>query len=137
MLFNTNLTPHLIQEEVIVQMDQEELSVIPVNSNKAEFVLRKIYSALETGITDSFYKILEIMKCYGNRDAKKLATDIELGISEMPGDEGTYVCTICFYDTHLHSDTKPFCIIKLLLFTLVCYVLYSTCVYTYIKNLGL
>ena len=82
MLFNTNLTPHLIQEGVIVVMDQDELNAIPTNAGKAAFVLLKVASALETGEAGSFYKILEIMKCHGNRDAQQLCTDIE---NEIPG----------------------------------------------------
>ena len=82
MLFNTNLTPYLIEEEVIVLADLEELSAIPTSSKNAESVLLKVSSALETGETKPFYKILKIMKCYGSHAAQQLSTDI---ISEIPG----------------------------------------------------
>ena len=81
MLFNTNLTPHLIQEGVIALSDQDELNAITTSSRKAAFVLPKVTSALETGETGSFYKILEIMKCHGNRDAQQLSDTIA---SEIP-----------------------------------------------------
>ena len=82
MLFNTNLTPHLIKEGVIALTDQEELDALPTSSRKAAFVLPKITSALMTGKTESFYKILEIMKCYGNHDAQQLSDTIAREIPE-------------------------------------------------------
>ena len=82
MLFNTNLTPHLIEEGVIALTDHEAVNAIPTSAGKAEFVLPKITSALTTGETGSFYKILEIMKCHGNHDAQQLSTDIENEIPE-------------------------------------------------------
>ena len=81
-LFNTNLTPHLIQEGVIALTDQEELDAKPTSSGKASFVLPKVTSALKAGETESFYKILEIMKCYGNHAAQQLSDTIA---SEIPG----------------------------------------------------
>ena len=80
MLFNTNLTPHLIQEGVIVPMDQEELSTLS-STKKAENVLLKVSAALESGLTESFHKILNLMKSYGNRDAQQLSTAIENEVS--------------------------------------------------------
>ena len=82
MLFNTNLTPYLIQEGVIALTDQEELNAIATSSGKAAFVLPKITSALKTDNTESFYKILEIMKCHGNHAAQQLSDTIA---SEIPG----------------------------------------------------
>ena len=89
MLFNTNLTPHLIEEGVIALTDQEELDAIPTSSRKAAFVLPKVTSALTTGETKPFYKILEIMKCHGNHAAQQLSDTIA---SEIPGPRrGMYV----------------------------------------------
>ena len=90
MLFNTNLTPHLIQEEVIVPRDHEELNAIPTSAGKAEFVLQKVSSALETGETGSFQKILEIMKFHGNGAAQKLSTTIEYEIAGSQKDAGLF-----------------------------------------------
>ena len=80
-LFNTNLTPHLIAEGVIALADQEELNAKPTSSGKASFVLPKISSALAAGETGSFYKMLDIMKCHGNHDAQQLSTTIT---NELP-----------------------------------------------------
>jgi len=89
MLFNTNLTPHLIQEGVIVPMDQEEFST-HTSTKKAEVVLSKVSCALESGLTESFYKILKLMKYYGNLDAQQLSTTIEHELSGLPSSEGLY-----------------------------------------------
>ena len=40
-------------------------------------MLLKVSSALETGFPESFHKILEIMKSFGNRDAQQLSSVIE------------------------------------------------------------
>ena len=88
LLFNTNLTPHLIQEGVIAPADHEKLSAINTSTEKAEVVLPKITSGLEAGLTESFYKMLEIMKCYGNRDAQQLSITIENEIAVSKSGEG-------------------------------------------------
>ena len=89
MLFNTNLIPHLIQEGVIVPMEHEELST-HTSTKKAEVVLSKVSGALESGLTESFYKILKLMKYYGNLDAQQLSTTIEHELSGLPSSEGLY-----------------------------------------------
>ena len=81
-LFNTNLTPHLIEEGVIALTDQEELNAIATSSGKSSFVLPKVTSALKAGETESFYKILEIMKYHGNHAAQQLSDTIA---SEIAG----------------------------------------------------
>ena len=90
LLFNTNLTPHLIQEGVIAPADQEQLSAINTSTGKAEMVLPKITSGLEAGLTESFYKMLEIMKSYGNRDAQQLSITIEHEIAVSKSDKGLF-----------------------------------------------
>ena len=81
MLYNTNLTPHLIKEGVVALTDQEELDALPTSSRKASFVLPKVTSALTAGETKPFYKILEIMKCHDNHAAQQLSDTIA---SEIP-----------------------------------------------------
>ena len=91
LLFNTNLTPYLIQEGVIAPADQEKLSAINTSSGKAEMVLPKITSGLEAGLTESFYKMLEIMKSYGNRDAQQLSVAMEYEIAVSKSDKGLFL----------------------------------------------
>lgn len=85
MLFCTNLTPHMIQEGVILPLDQEEIKAVTTSSGKAEIVLQKVSFALEAGISESFYRILEIMKSFGNHDAQQLSITIEHEISGSQG----------------------------------------------------
>ena len=51
-------------------------------------VLPKITSGLEAGLTESFYKMLNIMKSYGNRDAQQLSIAIEHKMAELRKDGG-------------------------------------------------
>ena len=90
LLFNTNLTPHLIQEGIIAPADQEKLSAIDTSAGKAEMVLPKITSALEAGITDSFYKMLGIMRSYGNHDAQQLSITMKHEIAGSKNDKGCF-----------------------------------------------
>ena len=53
-------------------------------------VLPKITSALEAGITDSFHKMLGIMKSYGNHDAQQLSIAIEHEIAGSKNDQGLF-----------------------------------------------
>ena len=90
LLYCTNVTPYLIQEGVIVPQDQEETDAITTSSGKAQKVLQKVFSALETGFSESFKKVLQIMKVYGNHDAQQLSTIIEHEITSSLKDEGLY-----------------------------------------------
>ena len=85
MLFNTNITPHLVQEKIIDLEHQQKISAAVTNIEKARIVLQIVSAALENGYTNSFYKILEIMKNHGNSDTKELSTDIECGIKGKEG----------------------------------------------------
>ena len=77
MLFQTNLIPHLVKEEIILPLDEEELSSISTSTKKAQFVLQKISAALQSGFSQSYYKLLNIMKSHGNCDLKQLAAMME------------------------------------------------------------
>ena len=51
-------------------------------------VLPKITSGLEAGLTESFYKMLEIMKSYGDYHAQQLSITIKNEIARSKRDEG-------------------------------------------------
>ena len=90
MLFNTNLTPYLIQEGVISYRDHEDINAISTSIGKAAFVLQKVSSVLETGEPGPFLKILEIMKFHGNSAAQQLSTTIEYEIAESQKGTGLF-----------------------------------------------
>ena len=82
MLFNTNLSAYFVQEGIITQDDLDVLANIKPKSEKSEFVLSKLHSALQVGLTASFYKILKIMKNYGDCSVKEFSTNIEQELSK-------------------------------------------------------
>ena len=53
-------------------------------------VLPKVSSGLEAGLTESFYKMLEIMKSYGNHDAQQLSIAIESKLAGSKSDKGLF-----------------------------------------------
>ena len=58
-------------------------------------VLPKITFGLEAGMTESFYKILRIMKSYGNHDAQQLSIAIEREITGSKRDKGLFSFVSC------------------------------------------
>ena len=71
-----NIYDHLVTKGILTTGDIEEIIHEPRSKLKASFVLQKIDSSLEAGITDSFYKLLEVMKTSLNNDVKVLVNDI-------------------------------------------------------------
>ena len=61
----SSISPQLVAEKIIGFTDDEEISKIPTTTEKAAHVLRKIGLQLESGITQSFYSLLDIMEKYG------------------------------------------------------------------------
>ena len=104
MLFQTNLIPHLVKEEIILPSDEEELSSISTSTKKAQFVLQKISAALQSGFSQSYYKLLNIMKSYGNCDLKQLAAmmESEEAKSSATSNAGLYNAYISYYIHVLH-----------------------------------
>ena len=88
MLFNTNIAPHLVQEKIIDSEDEQKINAAVTKIQKARIVLPIVSSALKNGYTNSFYKMLKIMKNHGNDDTKQLCADIECAITELDGKEG-------------------------------------------------
>jgi len=62
------------------------------SSKKAQFVLQKISASLRCGLSQSFYKLISIMKSHGNSDLKQLAVMMDVKIAELstPCDTGLY-----------------------------------------------
>ena len=73
-LFHRSLLPHLIAEGVLLQADLEEIDSASTSEKKAHIVLMKITASLDARLTESFYKLLAIMKSHGNRDLQELAS---------------------------------------------------------------
>ena len=52
--------------------DGSEILEAPSNTKAAGFLLSKIFCALDAGITEAFYKFLDIVEQYGNIDSKNV-----------------------------------------------------------------
>ncbi|XP_065903589.1 putative leucine-rich repeat-containing protein DDB_G0290503 isoform X7 [Dysidea avara] len=77
LLFQANLTPHLIAEGVLVPADEEEINFASSSAKKAQIVLLKIAGSLDARLPEPFYKLITVMKSHGNNALKQLATVIE------------------------------------------------------------
>jgi len=82
LLFQENLAPHLISEKIILPSVEEELNSATTSVKKAQIVLLKVFLSLQSGFTESFHKLLKVMKTYGSNDLQKLTSMIE---SEVTG----------------------------------------------------
>ena len=74
--------PHLVTEEIITHTEQMEI----LNSSQTEapsLLLSKISSTLKAGLTQSFYKFLDISDSYGNIDCKAVTTNIRKRLLEL------------------------------------------------------
>ena len=80
--------PQLIQEGVIVPEEREKIAALVTSTEKAEFVLQKVSSALQAGLTKSFCIVLDIMKCHGNLDAQQLSMTIKCEIDGSQKNKG-------------------------------------------------
>ena len=52
--------------------DNLEILEVPSHNKAAGFLLSKISSGLDAGITEAFYKFLDIVEQYGNSDSKNV-----------------------------------------------------------------
>ena len=87
-LKSTDLYRYFVSEKVITMSDRDEISSRTNPIERVELLLRKISSPLESGHTESFHSMLNIMSIYGNMATKKLARDITESLGIM--DNGMY-----------------------------------------------
>ena len=73
---NTNLYRHFVAQSIITISDNHKICCKTDPQEKAEILLRIIGVALEIGYSKSFYKMLGIMRDYGNEFVKALANKI-------------------------------------------------------------
>ena len=77
-----NISSHLVTERIINFKEEQEIQKTAVQSTAALIVLQKIASALEARQTESFYKLLIIMKNHGELCCVQLANQIRGELSE-------------------------------------------------------
>ena len=88
------LSPHFVAKHIISPGDQEEIFSIASSKKAAMLLLCRVSSALEFGIVDNFYKLLDIIEQYGNIDSRKVSLDIRKKLSCSTLDGKKIVCTL-------------------------------------------
>ena len=77
-----NLSGHFISERVINFEEEQIIQQTVVQSQAASVVLRKIANSLQAGQTESFDKLLTIMKGHGGLSCEELAHKMKEELSE-------------------------------------------------------
>ena len=76
-----DILPKLVPPRIITTGDIEEISKIARSNDKALFILKKIGSTLETGLTNNFYILLELMtEEWCSDDIKAIVNDIRTSL---------------------------------------------------------
>ena len=70
------LSPHFVAQNIISQAEHMEICSVPSPIKAAGLLLSKISCALSVGITEDFYKFLDITEQYGSIDSKTVTTGI-------------------------------------------------------------
>ena len=73
---DANLSQYFVSSSIITIADHHLICSSNDAHHKAVTLLKPIATALETGYSPSFYKMLKIMKNYGNESVKALADRI-------------------------------------------------------------
>ena len=86
-----SLSGHFVSEQII-QFDEEEIiQNTDGQTQAASIVLRKVGNSLQAGQTESFDKLLTIMKGHGGLSCEKLANEMRKEILENTS--GTVIIT--------------------------------------------
>ena len=88
------LTPHFVSHKIISPAEQLEISSVPSPIKAAGLLLSKISCALDAGITESFYKYLNITEKYGSIDSKTVTTAIRKRLLEIKSTKDKGMCIV-------------------------------------------
>ena len=77
--------------------DIQELNNMPRDKSKALFILKSVDSSLGAGVTNNFYKLLDIMEESDNPDVKAIVRDIRRALVT-----GEYLTTMIFTYTYIY-----------------------------------
>ena len=87
-LKTTDLYRYFVSEEIITLAENDDISAEVNPSRKVEILLRKVSSPLESGHTNSFYKMLKVMASYGNEATKDLARKVNESLHQPMSNDG-------------------------------------------------
>ena len=82
------LSPYFVAQNIISSVDQLEIFCTPSPIKAAGLLLNKISSALNAGITEGFYRFLDIVEHYGSIDSENVITAIRKKLLEVSNDKG-------------------------------------------------
>ena len=82
----TDLYRYFVSEDIITLNDLEDISCEGNSIKRVETFLRKISSSLETGFTESLYRMLDVMMTHGNLATKELARNIKKSVEDLKSD---------------------------------------------------
>ena len=82
------LSPYFVKEKIISTADQSLIFSTLVQTTAASLLLSKISSALNAGITEGFYRLLDIVEHHGSIDSKTVITAIRKKLLEVSNDKG-------------------------------------------------
>ena len=92
------LSPHFVSCNIISPAEQLKILSIPSPIEAAGLLLSKISCALDVGITEGFYKFLNIVDQYGSNDSKTVNTAMRKRLLEMKSEGinfSTYLILFC------------------------------------------
>ena len=90
LLFNTDVSQYLVQARIITAQDQQTITSIATDTEKAKYVLIKISCQLQADYAMSFIKLLEIMKKHGNDAMQERSATIQDKIKETHKHKGQF-----------------------------------------------
>jgi len=93
-LKTTDLYRYFVSEEIITLAENDEISAESNPNKKVEVLLRKVSSPLESGLTKSFYMMLEVMASYGNTATKELARKVNEMLQRSSVSDHGKICTM-------------------------------------------
>ena len=88
------LSPYFVSDKIISPAEQLEISSVPSPIKAAGLLLIKISCALDAGITESFYKFLNITEKYGSIDSKTVTSAIRKRLLEMKSTKDKGMCIV-------------------------------------------
>lgn len=102
---------HFASQNVITLAELRSISSVQDPTEKVRKLLNKISGPLESGGTSSFYKLLVIMKRYGNDATKQLAVEINKSLQHQfnPGKLNVCACIsiiICMVNVCFINSVK-------------------------------
>lgn len=77
------ISPYFVSQHIITQAEQLEILSFSSPIKAASLLLCNIASALNAGITESFYKFLDISEQHGHIGSKAVTTDIRKRLLEL------------------------------------------------------